>query len=64
MLNCAICDDDISIVQAVNEILIGTLRESDCIGKIETYTDSISFLSDVLEYKPLDLVILDIEMPN
>ena len=63
MLNCAICDDDKSVVERVTAVLENVLHEEECIGNISTYTDSRLFLSDVMEYKPFDLVVVDIEMP-
>ena len=63
MINCAICDDDMRTVEAVKRIVMEALLENGSMAHVDTYTDSVSFLSDVLEYKPLDLVVLDIEMP-
>ena len=64
MLNCAICDDDKNIVDSVKRIMETVLRENECVGSISTYTDSRLFFFDVAEYKPLDLAVIDIEMPD
>ena len=64
MINCAICDDDVRMVQTVKEIMKNALWENECVAQIETYSNAVSFLSDILEYKPLDLVVLDIIMPD
>lgn len=63
MLNCAICDDDKTIVSIVKTVVETELKKNGIGGEIAVYTDSRLFLSDVLEYKPLDLVVIDIEMP-
>ena len=63
MINCVICDDDKRIVETTKHILENALRESECLGKIFTYTDSRLFISDIMEYKPIDIAIIDIEMP-
>ena len=62
-MNCAICDDDKGTVDAVNVILKNILRENECAGNICTYTDSRSLILDLTDYKPIDLAIIDIEMP-
>lgn len=64
MLNCVICDDDSAIVEKTKRILEATFNENNCMANISTYTDSVFLISDVLEYKPIDLAILDIEMPQ
>ena len=64
MLNCIICDDDNAIVEKTKRVLEATLRENNCVANISTYTDSVLLISDILEYKPVDLAILDIEMPQ
>ena len=63
MINCVICDDDKRIVETTKHILENTLRENECLGKVFTYTDSRLFVSDIMEYKPIDIAIIDIEMP-
>lgn len=63
MLNCAICDDDKAVVEKVKVILEKVLSDNGQVGCISTYTDSRLFISDVIEYKPMDLVVIDIEMP-
>lgn len=62
MLNCAICDNDKIIVDTVMAMVKNAFKETGCIGNIETYTDSRCLLSDILEYRPFDLVITEIEM--
>ena len=64
MLNCVICDDDNITVKKVKRIVEEVFRDSSCVANISTYTNSISLVSDILEYKPIDLAILDIEMPK
>ena len=64
MLNCAICDDDKGTVLEAEAILRAALRESGCAAHISTYTDSRLFMSDIVDYQPFDLVILDVEMPH
>lgn len=64
MLNCAICDDDKSVLREIRQIMENALRENECVGHIQEYTDSRLFLYDIMEYKPLDLVVIDIEMPH
>ncbi len=63
MLNCVICDDDVLAVREARAILEAALQENGCGGRITEYTDARVLLYDVQEYKPIDLVILDIEMP-
>lgn len=63
MINCVICDDDKSIVEIVHNTLKDVLQEKECPGEISTYSDSRLFVSDIIEYKPIDLAIIDIEMP-
>ncbi len=64
MLNCAICDDDKNIVDSVKHIMETVLRQNECVGNISTYTSSQLFFFDIAEYKPLDLAVIDIEMPD
>ena len=63
MLNCVICDDDAAVVQSVKNIVSTVFSENNCGGNIFEYTDSRSLLADIVEYKPVDIAILDIEMP-
>ena len=62
VLNCVICDDNAEIVTRVNSILSNQLRGSAA-GSIRKYTDARNLYEDILEEKPIDLAILDIEMP-
>ena len=63
MLNCAICDGDVSFVHVVREMLESALQEKDLVGRITEYTDARVLLYDVQENTSFDLVISDIEMP-
>lgn len=64
MVNCVICDDDNAIVEKTKAVIEDVFRKNDCAASISTYTNSILLISDILEYKPADLAILDIEMPH
>ncbi|MBQ8836016.1 MAG: response regulator transcription factor [Clostridia bacterium] len=63
MLNCAVCDDDKNIADSVASVIKTVLGENKCVGNVCSYNDSRLFVSDIMEYKPLDLVVTDIEMP-
>ena len=64
MINCVICDDDNAIVEKAKSVIESVFRKNDCAVSISTYTDSLFLISDVFEYKPIDLAVLDIEMPH
>lgn len=59
-----ICDDDAAIVEQAKAVTKAVFHNNDCGVSITTYTSSVLLLSDILEYKPVDLAILDIEMPH
>lgn len=42
-MNCAICDDDKTVVEAVKTIVENVLHENGCVGNISAYTDSRLF---------------------
>lgn len=62
-MNCVICDDDKFTVEEFKIILEKSLRDNECVGNISTYTDSRTLYYDIREYKPIDLAVIDIEMP-
>ena len=64
MINCVICDDDAAIAEQAKAITEAVFHNNDCGVRITTYTSAVLLLSDILEYKPVDLAILDIEMPH
>jgi len=64
MINCAICDDDLIFTEKVHKLLTASFIENSCFGNINIYNDSCMFISDIIENKPFDLAIIDIEMPH
>lgn len=64
MINCIICDDEKRMAETAQAILEDALRECECVGNISTYTDSRLLVSDIVEYKPIDIAVIDIEMPH
>ena len=64
MLNCVICEEKKAIADEVAGMLRLSLHEKGVQGDISIYTDSRLFLSDVMEYRPLDLAVIEIEMPH
>ncbi len=62
-LNCILCDDDPVILKETKKILVRTLSSEAVRLNISEYTDSRIFSFDLDEGKPVDLAILDIDMP-
>lgn len=65
MLHIAICDDEITAVEAHREMAESCLRQCDSAGEIKIYTASDNLLCDITEDAfYFDLILLDIEMPG
>ncbi len=59
-MNCIIVDDDILTCK----ILEGYVNKSSSLNLIGTYNDSIAARNVITQRKDIDLVILDIQMPE
>jgi DNA-binding LytR/AlgR family response regulator len=59
-MNCIIVDDD----QLSCKLLEGYVRKSTSLNLIGTYSDSIAARNAITERKDVELIILDIEMPE
>ncbi len=62
-LNCILCDDDPAILEETKKTLVHALSSEAVRLNISEYTDSRNFSFDLEEDMPVDLAILDIDMP-
>ncbi len=62
-LYCAVCDDYPEAVELARASLEQTLEQENVTCEITEYTCSRRLLFDIDKSKPLDILILDIEMP-
>lgn len=63
-LHCAVCDDYPEAVKLAKASLKRTLDSEGVFCEITEYTSSKQMLFDIDESKPLDILILDVEMPS
>jgi DNA-binding LytR/AlgR family response regulator len=59
-MNCIIVDDD----KLTCKLLEGYVRKSTALNLVGTYSDSIAARNIITERKDIDLIILDIQMPE
>lgn len=64
MIRIAICDDEQRFVERIWGILSSRAKELPCAIHLSTYTSSGELLYDVEEGMHVDLLLLDIEMPE
>lgn len=64
MIQIAICDDDIEVIETLNATIEDICKKHSLGIEIEKYSSSSELISEISNGNSYDLIFLDIQMPN